>query len=169
MRLKVHPNAVTFLGIIFAFLASYYFAQHYYLFAIFILLHFLADSLDGTLARATKKENVFGEYFDLIADRLAEFFLLIAIYFVLLDYYVIIILGLFILVQLVFFSCKTKTPMVFSRTWLGITLFLIPPVTSLVPFILSYKLALTLTYLVHGSFSLYIIILQIQYLLGRKI
>ncbi len=72
-RLGIHPNTVTFLGVIISGLAALVFLlRHLRLGGMLMLLGGLCDLVDGTLARSTQKVTRFGALIDSTADRYAE-------------------------------------------------------------------------------------------------
>ncbi|MGC8899091.1 MAG: CDP-alcohol phosphatidyltransferase family protein [Candidatus Micrarchaeia archaeon] len=78
--LPFHPNTITFFSVVFAamgFVFSY-FGLLFYAFFSFIFA-FLFDFIDGAVARAKKLATKKGAFLDGIADRVVEFFLIIAL------------------------------------------------------------------------------------------
>jgi len=72
--LFIDPNTITYSSIFFALIASILFFYSYYILSIiFIALSFLADAIDGFIARKTKKVSNYGAFIDGIADRIVEF------------------------------------------------------------------------------------------------
>jgi len=78
--LPFHPNTITLFSVLFAvagFIFSY-FGFLLYAFFSFALAFFL-DVLDGAVARAKKLATKEGAFFDGVADRVVEFFLIISL------------------------------------------------------------------------------------------
>jgi phosphatidylglycerophosphate synthase len=67
--LKMTPNMITFISLIFGILAIYsLYKDHPIAFAIFYLISHWADCADGFFARKYKMTSKFGDYFDHIKD-----------------------------------------------------------------------------------------------------
>lgn len=81
---KLSPNSIsffaTFLGLVAAF---FFFTYHTFTAGAFLLLSGLLDTLDGTVARLTKRASKFGAIIDSSMDRYVEF----ALYLGILNYY----------------------------------------------------------------------------------
>lgn len=100
-QLPLTPNQYTALTIILAFIAFLFLIKARIIFALFLFIFasFL-DFVDGAVARYKNLATKFGAYFDTIADRFVEFFLLFGILFldlpeIFLENYIWIILILF--------------------------------------------------------------------------
>jgi len=158
LKLKLTANHLTLFSFLLGLTAAYFLFQNHSLFIIFILLHLLTDGLDGVLARLTQPTK-FGEYFDHITDQIIAFLFLLKIYFVLTEYYVIIVLSFFVLTYLIYFLSKMKYPAIFIRTGTAITLIFTP---------LFPNFILNGTYLVVGVFILYSLLIQLRYFLRTK-
>jgi phosphatidylglycerophosphate synthase len=73
IALRLHPNAVTALGVVFSAVAAWHIARGaWFLSAVFIGLCACMDGLDGLLANITNKKTRFGAIFDSTADRITE-------------------------------------------------------------------------------------------------
>lgn len=155
LKLKITPNQLTFLSFLSGLAAAYFLFQNPFFFALFVLLHILIDNIDGVLARLTKP-TLFGDYFDHISDQLIAFLLLFKIYFYLKDYYVLIVLFLFVLTYLIYFLSRLKYPIIFVRTGLAIALMFTPLFPIFIP---------TAAYLVVGVVVVYSLILQLKHFL----
>lgn len=86
VKLGIHPNAITVMGVIIAaFAALIFLAGHLRIGGLLVLLGGLCDAVDGTLARSSNKVTRFGAMFDSTVDRYAEFIIFfgIAAHFVL--------------------------------------------------------------------------------------
>jgi CDP-diacylglycerol--glycerol-3-phosphate 3-phosphatidyltransferase len=89
VRLHVHPNHFTILGLIASIIGAIFYAKHDIRIAgLFILLGGICDIIDGKVARKTGLSSKFGALFDSSVDRYAELFMFLgtAIYFVQKDY-----------------------------------------------------------------------------------
>ena len=158
IRLRISANILTIISLIFGVISVYFLFKDYWLFVLFIALHYTFDSLDGVVARLTKPTK-FGYYLDHIGDQLIALLLLAAIYFKINDYFVLIILGLAIITAVIYFSADTKIPVAFVRSPLAITLLFLP-LFSWVPIF---------AYLFAGVVSVYSLALQLKYFLERRL
>jgi CDP-diacylglycerol--glycerol-3-phosphate 3-phosphatidyltransferase len=85
VRIQVHPNHFTILGLIISLISAFFYAKHNIrLGGLFILLSGICDIIDGKVARKTGQSSKFGALFDSSLDRYAELFMFLgtAIYFV---------------------------------------------------------------------------------------
>jgi len=85
IRIQVHPNHFTILGLIISLISAFFYAKHNIrLGGLFILLSGICDIIDGKVARKTGQSSKFGALFDSSLDRYAELFMFLgtAIYFV---------------------------------------------------------------------------------------
>lgn len=74
VRLRIHPNFFTILGLLIAFLAAIFYAiGDIRLGGLFVLLAGISDTFDGKLARKRDIASKFGAVFDSSLDRYAEF------------------------------------------------------------------------------------------------
>jgi len=83
-KLKVNPNTLTLLGIVFsAFSVPFLATGKFLLGGILVLFGALCDALDGHLARTSKKVSKFGALLDSTLDRVGDFLPLmgLALYF----------------------------------------------------------------------------------------
>ncbi|NOQ98024.1 MAG: CDP-alcohol phosphatidyltransferase family protein [Calditrichae bacterium] len=89
VRLHVHPNHFTILGLIASIIGAIFYAKHdIRIGGLFIILGGICDIIDGKVARKTGLSSKFGALFDSSLDRYAEVFMFLgtAIYFVQKDY-----------------------------------------------------------------------------------
>jgi len=89
VKLQVHPNHFTVLGLFISFIGALFYAKHdIRLGGMFILLGGLCDIIDGKVARKTGLSSNFGALLDSSLDRYAEVFMFLgtAIYFVEIDH-----------------------------------------------------------------------------------
>ncbi len=85
VRLNVHPNHFTVLGLIVSFVGAIFYAYHNIFWGgVFILLGGICDIIDGKVARKAGLSSKFGALLDSSLDRYAEVFMFlgVAIYFV---------------------------------------------------------------------------------------
>lgn len=155
-KLKLTAALMTGFSFVFGLAAAYFLFENHLLFLSFIILHLLADALDGVLARLSKP-TLSGRYFDHLTDRAVAFFLLVKIYFYLREDYVLIVMGLFLAVQTVYTFSKFRCPVIFVRTGMVIALMFFP--------LFPARFIPTGTYLVVGVFLLYALIQQLRYFL----
>jgi len=74
-KTKITPNQVTFIGLLANCLAAFFIARgelSYLVLGILILAAGFFDALDGSVARATGKTSVFGNFWDSVLDRYAD-------------------------------------------------------------------------------------------------
>lgn len=78
---NVHPNTVTYITLLFAFLAvlSLLLAQNQFLFGILIFLVGFFDGVDGAVARGTNTASKQGAFTDSVIDKLSEALIILAI------------------------------------------------------------------------------------------
>ena len=81
---RIHPNVLTFLGLVINAWAAFLFAQGSFRWAGAVVIGAgLFDMVDGRVARATKQVTRFGGFFDSVVDRYSD----LALFFGLLVYY----------------------------------------------------------------------------------
>src|SRR4249920_4192580 len=81
---KIHPNVLTFLGLLINIWAAWLFAQGSFQWAgVVVTGAAIFDMVDGRVARATQKVTRFGGFFDSVLDRYSD----LALYMGLLVYY----------------------------------------------------------------------------------
>src|SRR5690349_12076917 len=81
---RIHPNVLTFIGLLINCVAAWLFAQGKFFTAGMVVLGAaLFDMVDGRVARATDRVTRFGGFFDSVLDRYSD----LALFFGLLVYY----------------------------------------------------------------------------------
>jgi len=81
---RIHPNVLTFIGLLINIAAAWLFAIGYFRWAgVVVGLAGLFDMVDGRVARATSQVTRFGGFFDSVIDRYSD----LALYMGLLVYY----------------------------------------------------------------------------------
>ena len=81
---KIHPNVLTFLGLVINIWAAWLFAQGSFQWAgVVVIGAGVFDMVDGRVARATSQVTRFGGFFDSVLDRYSD----LALYMGLLVYY----------------------------------------------------------------------------------
>jgi CDP-diacylglycerol--glycerol-3-phosphate 3-phosphatidyltransferase len=81
---RIHPNVLTFLGLVINIWATWLFAQGNFRWAgVVVIGAGLFDMVDGRVARATSQVTKFGGFFDSVLDRYSD----LALYMGLLVYY----------------------------------------------------------------------------------
>jgi CDP-diacylglycerol--glycerol-3-phosphate 3-phosphatidyltransferase len=81
---KIHPNVLTFLGLVINIWATWLFAQGSFRWAgVVVIGAGVFDMVDGRVARATSQVTRFGGFFDSVLDRYSD----LALYMGLLVYY----------------------------------------------------------------------------------
>jgi archaetidylinositol phosphate synthase len=83
IKLKISPNMISVLGLILALIGAYFVTQQQWLFAfVFFLLAPTMDLIDGTVARALKKQSNWGNYFETMIDKLVDFTMIASFVFI---------------------------------------------------------------------------------------
>jgi phosphatidylglycerophosphate synthase len=73
---RIHPNVLTFLGLVINIWAAFLFAQGRFRAAAAVVIGAgLFDMVDGRVARATDRVTKFGGFFDSVLDRYSDLFL----------------------------------------------------------------------------------------------
>lgn len=110
--LGMTPNMITTLGLVSAIISIYKFClQEYKLSAIFFLLSYFFDCVDGNFARKYNMITDFGDYYDHIVDVLKSVIMYTLIFYTLYingQIIIIIILILLLAFQLIYFGCQEK-------------------------------------------------------------
>src|SRR5579863_6836801 len=77
---RIHPNVLTFLGLVINIWAAYLFAQGKFFWSgIVVIGAGLFDMVDGRVARATSQVTRFGGFFDSVLDRYSDLALLMGL------------------------------------------------------------------------------------------
>src|SRR5438128_457985 len=77
---KIHPNVLTFLGLVINILAAFLFARGSFMWAGAVVIGAgLFDMVDGRVARATDRVTRFGGFFDSVLDRYSDLALLVGL------------------------------------------------------------------------------------------
>jgi len=77
---KIHPNVLTFLGLLINIYAAYLLARGLFFYAGLVILGAgLFDMVDGRVARATRQVTRFGAFFDSVVDRYSDLALLMGL------------------------------------------------------------------------------------------
>jgi len=100
---RLTPNQITLISLILAFISGLFFYFNYYLLgAIIFQLSYIFDIVDGALARVTNKTSRIGAFFDVFTDWFkAPILIIIILYGVNNNIWIIIILFLFFLLCLI--------------------------------------------------------------------
>jgi CDP-diacylglycerol---glycerol-3-phosphate 3-phosphatidyltransferase len=81
---RIHPNVLTFLGLVINIIAAFLFAKGNFRWAAVVVIGAgLFDMVDGRVARATDRVTQFGGFFDSVLDRYSD----LALFMGLLVYY----------------------------------------------------------------------------------
>jgi len=79
-RMGVHPHVLSVLGLILSLVAALLFGSGLFFWAAWVVtLAGVCDTLDGQIARQTKKNTRFGSFFDSTLDRYGDMLLLIGL------------------------------------------------------------------------------------------
>ncbi|MEK6958413.1 MAG: CDP-alcohol phosphatidyltransferase family protein [archaeon] len=72
--LRINPNIVSTLGLVFALIGAYFVTQQAWIYAlIFFILAPTMDFVDGATARALNKKSNWGNYFETMIDKFVDF------------------------------------------------------------------------------------------------
>ncbi len=81
--LKVDPNVISVIGLVFALIGAFFVTQQQWFFAlIFFILAPVMDLIDGNVARALNKRSNWGNYFETMIDKFVDFAMLGSFVFV---------------------------------------------------------------------------------------
>lgn len=100
LALGIHPDLITFAGLVLVGVAAYMIARGELLWAaVFIIIGASMDALDGAVARAMERTGKFGALWDSTLDRYADGFIYMgfALYFVRQDDEIFMLLSMFAL------------------------------------------------------------------------
>ncbi len=100
-RLGIHPDVVTFLGLVVVLIAAIFIAQGRFLVGgVILLLGLPLDAIDGAIARAMQRQDNFGAVLDSTLDRYADGLILgsLTYYYAVLDRFEMMGLALLALV-----------------------------------------------------------------------
>jgi CDP-diacylglycerol--glycerol-3-phosphate 3-phosphatidyltransferase len=92
---RIHPNALTFLGLLINIVAAGLFAQgRFFAAGLVVVGAGLFDMVDGKVARETNRVTRFGGFFDSVLDRYSDLSLLIGllVYYASIDRYLYVVL-----------------------------------------------------------------------------
>ena len=82
LPVKIHPNIVSVISLIFALFAAYYFFNNKLIVgAIFFLISYVFDCSDGVLARLTDTQSKFGEKLDFYIDITGNVFMYFGLWY----------------------------------------------------------------------------------------
>ena len=82
VALRIHPNVLTFVGVIVNFAAAWQFAMGEFITAGFIMLAGnIFDFIDGKVAEATNTKSDFGGFWDSVMDRFSDLSLFVGVMF----------------------------------------------------------------------------------------
>ena len=160
LRLGISANIMTFISLIFGILSIYFLFSNYWLFFAFAIMHVLADGFDGVIARVSKTTK-FGDYFDYFSDRLVVILIYINIYLVLRDYILLVVLGLYLLTQLIYLVSKKTYPIIFYRS-VGLLLMVLYPLFPLPQYLIF-------CYLLGGAFTVFSLALQLKHYVNKTV
>lgn len=152
LKIGINAGIMTSLSLIFGLIAVYFLFDQYWLFILFGAMHYLADGLDGVIARISGP-TIWGKYYDYFVDRIIELLLLVKIWLFLGDYFVMIVIALFLIAQTIHVISKFRYPALFTRSFLLLFAALSP---------LNFLIMLTLGYLITGVTSVYTLALQLK-------
>lgn len=158
LKLGISANIATTISLILGIISVYFLFENQALFILFAILHLIADGMDGVIARVSMVTK-FGKYYDYVTDNLVVSLLfLVKLWLQVDDYYVLIVIGLYLLSHVVYLLSKLEYPILFCRLTLIILLAILP----------ALNLPLDLVYLTVGVVSAYTSAMQLQTLMKTK-
>ncbi len=173
-------SRMTFLSLLVGLGAAYFLFQRQSIYIVLVLLHLLADGLDGVIAsleikpqkggvnwKGGMKWTHFGKYFDSGTDAFITLLVLGKVAFTLQDIYGFIVVGLFALAQLIYFASRMEAPVLMVRTVTLVLLMLYIP-ASVPPLAWTNQLLL-LVMGIAGVASLYSLARQLQWGMEKKV
>ncbi len=110
---KVHPNVLTFVGLLINIWAAFLFAQGKFLIGGFVLIGAgLFDMVDGRVARETNQVTRFGGFFDSVLDRYSDLGVLIGllVYYASINRYFYVVLTAIVMTGTVMVSYTRPAP-----------------------------------------------------------
>ncbi len=162
LNVGITSTRMTFLSLLLGLGAAYFLFQRQSVYIVLVLLHLLADSLDGVIASLELKTANWGKYLDSGTDAFITLLVLGKVAFALQDVYGFIVVGLFALAHLIYFASRMEAPVLMVRM---ITLLLL---IFYIPTLLWTNQLLLLVMGIAGVASLYSLARQLQWRLGRK-
>ncbi|MBW2963742.1 CDP-alcohol phosphatidyltransferase family protein [Candidatus Woesearchaeota archaeon] len=153
VKLRIKALYLTILAFGLGVVAVYYLFLNNFYFVLFGVLHLIFDGLDGVVARVNNKETKFGAHFDNISDRSIVVLALIKSYFYFNDYFVLIVLAIYLLHHLIYIFSNLESKVAYSR------------LLTLVLYFLGFYV---LGYFLVGAISLYGLAQQFNYFLKKK-
>lgn len=82
LPIKIHPNIITLLSLLFAIIAAFFFFNNQLIYgAIFFFISYVLDCADGTLARLTNTQSKFGQKLDFYVDVLGNIFMYFGLWY----------------------------------------------------------------------------------------
>lgn len=162
LNLGITSTRMTFLSLLLGLGAAYFLFQRQSVYIVLALLHLLVDGLDGVIASLELKTANWGKYFDSGTDAFITLLVLGKVAWMLQDAYGFIVVGLFTLAQLIYFTSRMEAPVLQVRTVTMVLLMLFTATISgssqLLPLVMG----------IAGVSSLYSLARQLQWKVGRR-
>jgi len=157
IRFRITANIMTTISFFVGLIAVYFLFNRNGLYAIFVIIYFICDILDGEIARITKNTTKFGMWFDHLMDRSIMLLLLIKSYFYLDVPYLLYwsVLIFFLIQHLIHILSNRKLILIYSRA-AALIIF---------PFAPKYPIEAFVVLLTINSFG---IVLQMVNLISNK-
>lgn len=115
LRLRIKAVYLTTAAFLFGAVAVYFLFRNQLYFVLLGVLHLFLDGLDGVVARASNSDSRLGAHFDNISDRLILVLVLIKSYFYFNDYFILVVLGIYVLHHLIYALSDLKGKVSYSR------------------------------------------------------
>ena len=159
LPVKIHPNIISVISLIFALFAAYYFFNNKLVFgAIFFFLSYVFDCSDGILARLTDTQSKFGEKLDFYIDITGNVFMYFGLWYsqyylygqwflggsIIAEHYTVMAFGYLFIKDRTYKTFSPKLNSYYSAADEGILTFLFAPITGYFTLILPILIILQL-------------------------
>jgi len=115
LKLKIRAVYLTIVAFLVGVAAVYFLFRNQMFFFLLGVLHLFLDGLDGVVARASNSDSRLGAHIDNISDRLILVLVLVKSYFYFNDYFILVVLGLYVLHHLIYALSDLKGKVSYSR------------------------------------------------------
>lgn len=157
LKAGLTANWITLLSFFCGIIAAYFLFTDHLLFMLFAALHLLGDGIDGVVARLGRPDPK-GKYYDHLNDHSISLILLLKIFIYLEDYYVLLVIAMFLISQAVYLFSRLTYPVLLFRSMIMIILAFFPVFAS----------SPVAAYLLAGICSVYSLISQLNYFLKTR-
>lgn len=159
LPVKIHPNIISVISLIFALFAAYYFFNNKLIVGvIFFFISYIFDCSDGVLARLTNTQSKFGEKLDFYIDITGNVFMYFGLWYsqyylygqwflggsIIAAHYIVMIFGYMFIKDRTYKTISPKLSSYYSAADEGILTFLFAPITRYFTLILPILIILQL-------------------------